>query len=208
MSKYPHRVLRTSVAAAGMAALSLSFVGTAAAATPHGSDLPDAPDAGHALDGHAPETPSLPDAGGVLSGHNPLVDNELATFELPRVETVAYETPSVPVHTVSHADSHDGDDADSGGGTCHGLGGSHNLPFHNNLGASCADDGNSIAGGGVPVHTIAAKHIDGPSGLYSHTPDAGDLSQSDPSLPVVSDLPVHLPSLGGANGYHVATNQV
>lgn len=202
MGQYSHRALRATVAAAGVAALSMSFVGTAVAATPLDTDSTD--DASHALDNQSPETPSLNDASDALSRQTPVVDNQLLTFEVPRVETAAFKTPSLPgAHTVSHHSLPVDHDSDS----CYGVGGNYDLPV-GNVNGSCDSDGNTVSG--IPVSDHLSRHADAPSAddLVGHNPDAGDIAQSDPSLPVLNDLPLDTSNLHQANGYRFAAHQV
>lgn len=198
MSSYAHRALRATVAAAGMAALGISFVGTAAAATPKANDGPDAADArhstsdpGHALHNHSPSALDHPDTPGI---HNHLVN-----FELPRVETTAYRTSwrGIP---VSHHENN----------VCHGLGGSQHLPFHNSFQHPCQSHDNSFGKvkyqhDGLPIsnHYQAAQPADAPQniGLVNKSPDPNDVSRDD-SSPLLSSFGLHGPTdLDQMNGY-------
>ena len=188
MSSYAHRALRATVAAAGMAALGISFVGTAAAAAPktdEGADVTDAQHSGtgaeHALDNQSPSTPS------VLDQHDaPGIHNDLVNFELPRVQTAAYRTSWRGIPVSHHKD---GDDV------CHGLGGSQHLPFHNSFQHPCQSHDNSFYKvkvghpDGVPIsnHHYAAQPADAPHtvGLVNQNPDPSDVSQDD-STPLSS----------------------
>jgi hypothetical protein len=189
MYQTTHRALRATVAAAGMAALGMSFVGTAAAATPNAQDeTTNAP----SLLGNTSQAPAAPD----LSNGTPSpgVYNDLFTFEVPNVQTTSYHTssPSSPVlvSDVDHGDDEEGYDPnnDDEDNVCHGSGGSFYDPLdHNAYQHPCQSHGNSFYDGiGLPVaNPVAAKGMN-----YSLLHDGStDASASDEGTDEESDQP-------------------
>jgi len=210
MSHYTHRALRAAVAAAGMAALGMSLVGTAAAASPN---TDESTDGNHALDNQSPQTPSLTDADG---NGTPGISNELLTFEVPKVETASYRTAwNMPVsHHHEDADDENNDDEDN---VCHGTNGSWDLPFHNAYQHPCQSHGNSFQEGPVQYFGVPAANrvnADSPShSLYSHDASQGHVNQTGgpataASLLGLAKSPAPSGGLTQMNGYQLGTTQL
>ena len=164
MSNHTSRALRATVAAAGAATLGLSFVGTAAASgAPRLGGL-GGNDADGDSNSHGARYNS--DSSNSMLGNagSPSIDNELLTFEMPRVENTSY-------------DSNYGDDD----GVCHGTGGSEALP--DGIGVfqhPCESHDNSFGQGSVDLFGYR-HYFDGyqGSGDDSGDDDSGDDSYGD-----------------------------
>jgi len=187
MYQTTHRALRATVAAAGMAALGMSFVGTAAAAPSAQDATPEA----NSLLGSANQTPNLSNG-----TPTPGVYNDLFTFEVPGVQTASYHTSS-PSSPVLVSDVHHGDNGDEGDSydpnnddednVCHGSGGSFYDPLnHNAYQHPCQSHGNSFYDGiGLPVtNPVAAKGMNY-SLLHDSSTDA-DTSDEESDQPTSS----------------------
>jgi hypothetical protein len=161
MSPYTQRALRAIVAAAAIAALGMSFVGTATAATPHndatdtatdtaGSAQHSATDAGHARGKKSPEAPALTDG-------PPGIHNDLVNLEVPKVKTSAYHTalPGVP---ASHHEDSDDDDNDQDA-FCPGGDFNLNLPDNVKYQHPCDAHGNSYGKGDVQYPHSLPSHL-------------------------------------------------
>jgi len=210
MYQTTHRALRATVAAAGMAALGMSLVGTAAAATPNAQgETTDA----NSLLGSANQAPNLNNG-----TPSPGVYNDLFTFEVPTVQTASYHTssPSSPV-LVSDVDEEDEDSYDPNNddedNVCHGSGGSFYDPLnHNAYQHPCQSHGNSFYDGiGLPVaNPVAAKGMNY-SLLHDGSTDASDSDEgtdeeSDEPAPSSSSSLAGLAPTSGLNGmntYHL-----
>jgi len=187
MYKTTHRALRATVAAAGMAALGMSFVGSAAAATPNAQgETPDANSLLGSANSTNQQAPAAPD----LSNGTPSpgVYNDLFTFEVPTVQTASYHTssPSNPV-LVSDVDEEDEDGYDPNNddedNVCHGTGGSFYDPLnHNAYQHPCQSSGNSFYDGiGLPVaNPVAAKGMNY-SLMHDSSTDASDEDSDEPT---------------------------
>jgi hypothetical protein len=215
MYQTTHRALRATVAAAGMAALGMSFVGTAAAATPSAQDeTTNAP----SLLGSNNEAPAAPDLNNGTP--SPGVYNDLFTFEVPTVKTASYHTAYHPssspvlVSDVDHGDDEDGYDPnnDDEDNVCHGTGGSFYDPLnHNAYQHPCQSHENSFYDGiGLPV----ANHVNAKGMNYSLLHDGStDASSSEEGTDEESDEPTSSSSslaglapasgLNGMNTYHL-----
>ncbi|HTF47810.1 MAG TPA: hypothetical protein VK735_10205 [Pseudonocardia sp.] len=187
MYKTTHRALRATVAAAGMAALGMSFVGTAAAATPNAQD--ETTDANSLLGSTNSTNQQAPAAPDLSNGTpSPGVYNDLFTFEVPTVQTASYHTssPSNPV-LVSDVDEEDEDSYDPNNddedNVCHGTGGSFYDPLnHNAYQHPCQSSGNSFYDGiGLPVaNPVAAKGMNY-SLLHDSSTEASDEDSDEPT---------------------------
>jgi hypothetical protein len=190
MSNHTSRALRATVAAAGAATLGLSFVGTAAAADSHNLDDQD---------GSPSYGSDSPDSVLSQDSNTPSVDNELLSFETPRVETASYWTP-LGGYTASHdgwgygddyGDDDDGNNDDEDG-VCHGTGGSQNLGDFGVFQHPCQSHDNSFGKGNVQLfgHTFSGDHDGGDDswgdGYHGFMPTA--FETSDPSSSDFSDF--------------------
>jgi hypothetical protein len=157
MSPYTQRALRAIVAAAAIAALGMSFVGTATAATPQ-DDATDtasgvqrsATDAGHARGKKSPEAPALTDG-------PPGIHNELVNLEVPKVKTSAYHTALPGVPASRHEDSDD--DSDNQDAFCPGGDFNLNLPDNVKYQHPCQAHDNSYGKGDVQYPHSLPSHL-------------------------------------------------
>lgn len=202
MSKNSRRLLRASLAVAGMAVLCASFVGTAAAAPSATDKVSDAQDSvSNDTAGNAPSTPKLPDTKG-LTSRGGLLNNDAVSLESPKLKGISYTVPA-----DSPGDNEDEDNL------CHGTGGEQKLPGHNSVFQHpCQTHGNDIGGSrklnNIPLALPVAAELPGDD-------DTGNITQhgdkpaplTDPGA-VAKQLGKGETSLNKIENHHLAVTPV
>ncbi|MBO0850672.1 MAG: hypothetical protein J2P20_14520 [Pseudonocardia sp.] len=207
MSKNSRRLLRASLAVAGMAVLCASFVGTAAAAPNATDKASDAQDSvGSDTPGDAANTPKVPDTKG-LTGRG-LLDNDVVSLESPKLKGISYTVPDFrAVPADSPGDNEDEDNL------CHGTGGEQKLPGHNSVFQHpCQTHGNDIGGtrklNNIPLTLPVSAELPGDD-------DTGNITQhgdkpaplTDPGA-VAKQLGKGETSLNKIENHHLAVTPV
>ena len=191
MSKNSRRLLRASLAVAGMAVLCASFVGTAAAAPNATDKVSDAQDSiGSDTPGGAATTPKAPDAKG-LTGKG-LLDNDVVSLESPKLKGISYtysEFRAVPAHGPG-----DNEDEDN---LCPGPHGEHKLPGHNSVFQNpCQTHGNHIGPAGhlndIPFASPISAKLPGDD-------DTGNITQNGDKPTPLTDPGAVAKQLGKGN---------
>lgn len=148
MSKNSRRLLRASLAMAGMAVLGASFVGTAAAAPNATDEVSDAQDSvgsntpGDNTPGDIAHTPKVPDAKGLTGGG--LLDNDVVSLRGHNLKGISYTGSGFRV--VPADDPGNNEDEDH---LCPGFNGEHKLPGKNSKFQNpCQTSGNHIGSSG------------------------------------------------------------
>jgi hypothetical protein len=145
MSKSTKRVLRVSLAVAGMAVLCATYAGTAAAA-PSAPDpnVSDSVSGGDAADGATGATGGTKAPQHSKLSDNKLLHNDVLSADIPKIKGSSYEASGLWV--MPARDPGDNEDEDN---LCHGTGGTQKLPGeHGKFQHPCQTSGNHIGSHG------------------------------------------------------------